>query len=374
MSLDDSMSICFASILDETINKLSVLGRVLPAQIDSKADATKIVNKEVENYVSTHQTTEEKLEAVLKARALEIKEKKLVEELKTQMSLSLRGSEQQMIQSPLTKDNYEKIQRDLNFTKEVLQATQDQLLESNGFSVLEQSIAEEKEKKLKLQYFIVNEENGRDRIKFLQKEIKKVKQEHETEALKCNKIIAHLKDQVQELKAKSAMESKYLKNSVDNSIAQNLKKCFNEENELSQSLDEITKKIDTEERSHHEIENYLKKHQKILEDKVQFWMQKYEDDIRSKNHDLNVLKYSKQSDLDRLHELLQRYTELEKAIVHERIEKEKSRRKLLQDQLEYDGALLIQNWIRGELVTKKLGPFGKKKKKKKRKSKKKKSK
>jgi len=374
MSLDDSMSICFASILDETINKLSVLGRVLPAQIDSKADATKIVNKEVENYVSTHQTTEEKLEAVLKARALEIKEKKLVEELKTQMSLSLRGSEQQMIQSPLTKDNYEKIQRDLNFTKEVLQATQDQLLESNGFSVLEQSIAEEKEKKLKLQSFIVNEENGRDKIKFLQKEIKKVKQEHETEALKCNKIIAHLKDQVQELKAKSAMESKYLKNSVDNSIAQNLKKCCNEENELSQSLDEITKKIDTEERSHHEIENYLKKHQKILEDKVQFWMQKYEDDIRSKNHDLNVLKYSKQSDLDRLHELLQRYTELEKAIVHERIEKEKSRRKLLQDQLEYDGALLIQNWIRGELVTKKLGPFGTKKKKKKRKSKKKKSK
>jgi len=374
MSLDDSMSICFASILDETINKLSVLGRVLPAQIDFGADATKIVNKEVENYVSTHQTTEEKLEAVLKARALEIKEKKLIEELKTQMSLSLRGSEQQMIQSPLTKDNYEKIQRDLNFTKEVLQATQDQLLESNGFSVLEQSIAEEKEKKLKLQSFIVNEENGRDKIKFLQREIKKVKQEHETEALKCNKIIAHLKDQVQELKAKSAMESKYLKNSVDNSIAQNLKKCCNEENELSQSLDEITKKIDTEERSHHEIENYLKKHQKILEDKVQFWMQKYEDDIRSKNHDLNVLKYSKQSDLDRLHELLQRYTELEKAIVHERIEKEKSRRKLLQDQLEYDGALLIQNWIRGELVTKKLGPFGKKEKKKKRKSKKKKSK
>ena len=62
MSLDDSMSICFASILDETINKLSVLGRVLPAQIDSKADATKVVNKEVESYVSTHQTTEQKQE------------------------------------------------------------------------------------------------------------------------------------------------------------------------------------------------------------------------------------------------------------------------------------------------------------------------
>ena len=371
MSLDDSMSICFASIIDETINKFSVLGRVLPEHTDSKINVAKVVNEEGNNYVSAHHNTEQKLEAVLKARAVEIKEKKLIKQLKTQMSLNLRGFEQQMIQSPVTKDNYQKIQKDQNFAREVLQATQDELLESNNFLVLEKSIADEKLKKLKLQSFIVNEKNGRDKIKYLQKQIMKVKQEHESENLKCNKTIAHLKDQLQELKAKSAMESKYLKKNVDNSISQNLKKCCHDEAELSKLLEDITKKIDTEERSHHEIESYLQKHQHILEDKVQFWMQKYEDDIRSKQHDLNVLKYSKQSDLERLHELLQRYTELEKAIVHERIEKEKNRRKLLQDELEYDGALLIQNWIRGELVTKKLGPFGPKKKKKKRKSKKK---
>merc|ERR1712096_520788 len=111
-SLDDSMSICFASIIDETINKFSVLGRVLPEHTDSKINVAKVVNEEGNNYASAHHNTEQKLEAVLKARAVEIKEKKLIKQLKTQMSLNLRGFEQQMIQSPVTKDNYQKIQKE----------------------------------------------------------------------------------------------------------------------------------------------------------------------------------------------------------------------------------------------------------------------
>lgn len=61
--------------------------------------------------------------------------------------------------------------------------------------------------------------------------------EKEKETQSRNEMIAHLKDRLQELKAKKNMEAKYVKKSTDNSVAQTKKKCDLSEQELKQQIE-----------------------------------------------------------------------------------------------------------------------------------------
>jgi len=176
-------------------------------------------------------------------------------------------------------------------------------------------------------------------------------------------MIAHLKDQLQEMKAKSNMEGKYVKKNAENQVHQNQQLCQIAEQEKKELSEKLKADIDSEVRTHMEIETFLGNHQKILEDKVEYWMDKYDTDVEAKQHELNVLKTSKANDLERLQELTRKYAEYEKVVVEDRIEKEKERRRREQEELELNSAVRLQSWWRGTMVTKQLGPFGKKKKK-----------
>ena len=81
------------------------------------------------------------------------------------------------------------------------------------------------------------EEESRKLIKELQKSLIDLKQEKEVEIQKRNELIAHLKDRLQELKAKTNMEAKYVKKSTDNSVQQTKKKCDLSEIELKTQIE-----------------------------------------------------------------------------------------------------------------------------------------
>ena len=53
---------------------------------------------------------------------------------------------------------------------------------------------------------LCREEEGRKRVKSLQKALVEVRKEKEIELQQRNEMIAHLKDQLQEMKAKTNME------------------------------------------------------------------------------------------------------------------------------------------------------------------------
>lgn len=63
-----------------------------------------------------------------------------------------------------------------------------------------------------------------------------MKREKETEVQARNEMIAHLKDQLQEMKAKTNMEGKYVKKCSEVSVAQTQKKCTMKERELSKDI------------------------------------------------------------------------------------------------------------------------------------------
>jgi len=80
------------------------------------------------------------------------------------------------------------------------------------------------------------EEESRKRIRQLQKQIAEVKRNRESELQERREMIAHLKDQLQEMKAKTTMEGKYVKKVCDVSVAQTQKKCLVSEKTLQNEI------------------------------------------------------------------------------------------------------------------------------------------
>jgi len=357
-----SNAINFASIMEDCIDQLVILGKIMPTSFYGKPDTSQMVAGDIGAVLDNQRIVESRLDEVLSARS-EGKGRPQVQDLVETLSATNRQVDQSMRQSPLSRDNVQKIQDDRLFCEKVLKQTYRELTHEQNFTALLNAVKQQVQKKVGLQQTIIKEEQGRRKIKQLQKQLVDVKKEKEAEVQQRNEMIAHLKDQLQEMKAKSNMEGKYVKKNAENQVHQNQQRCLLAEQDLKNQVDDLKNALEEEVRTHTEIETYLKTHQKILEEKVEYWMDKYEKDVEAKQHELSVLKASKAGDLDRLQELTRRYAEYEKVVVEDRIEKEKQRRKKEQEELELKSAIRLQSWWRGTMVIKQFGPFGKKKKK-----------
>ncbi len=163
-------------------------------------------------------------------------------------------------QNPLGGDIFEKIESDRLFLENALTNLIGEA-ERNSFDSLKNTIFVEKNNKIEFQniikrYFVIpsfvfsffsshiwilnsnnREEDSKQTIKDLQASLTDIKLEKEVEIQKRNELIAHLKDRLQELKAKTNMEAKYVKKSTDNSVAQTKKKCDLSELELKQQIE-----------------------------------------------------------------------------------------------------------------------------------------
>lgn len=93
--------------------------------------------------------------------------------------MSLRGIEQVSSTSPLSRENYEKLQLDRNFVESALFKTQMGCLEKNDWTPLNDILESVKKEKLKQQKAIVNEEATKSKIISLRNDIDNVKKEHE---------------------------------------------------------------------------------------------------------------------------------------------------------------------------------------------------
>ncbi|XP_048362940.1 dynein regulatory complex protein 9 [Sphaerodactylus townsendi] len=205
--------------------------------------------------------------------------------------------------------------------------------------------------------FLSREELGRRKIKSLQKQIHDVKKEKEFELQNRDEMIAYLKDQLQEMKAKTDMENRYVKKDAELQVSQTQKKCSDADDDLQDEIDRLRNQTDEETRVHQDIENFLKHQLTIIEEKLEYWMEKYEKDTEAKQQELNSLKASRTADQIALQELAKQVLLCEQVIIEDRKEKEAARRKVEQDALEMKSILKLQAWWKGMMVRKFLGPY-----------------
>ncbi|XP_022801444.1 IQ domain-containing protein G-like [Stylophora pistillata] len=371
-------TIHISAVLEDCIDQLAILGHIMPPSLEGKQDAAQIVDDELGQILRDQRDLESRYEVLVNQRDDPNSNNRgllKVQDLQAHsVAKSLRENtnalNRSFKQNPLTNDSLSKIQADRKFLQDVMEETLEEIVTRKSFDSLVRAVNKEKEKKAGLQQTILKEEESRKLVKTLQRQLLEVKKEKESEIQQRNEMIAHLKDQLQEMKAKTSMEGKYIKKDAEVRVSCTQKRCQQGENSLKEDLETLHYKIDEEARVNSEIETYLRQHHQILEEKVEYWMDKYDRDVEQKQHELDVLKASKANDLAKLQELTQKYSEYEKVVIEDRVAKEQARRKAEQELEELKSAVKIQSWWRGTMVRKQLGPYSKKKKKKGKKGKK----
>lgn len=371
-------TIHISAVLEDCIDQLAILGHIMPPSLEGKQDAAQIVDDELGQILRDQRDLESRYEVLVNQRDDPNSNNRgllKVQDLQAHsVAKSLRENtnalNRSFKQNPLTNDSLSKIQADRKFLQDVMEETLEEIVTRKSFDSLVRAVNREKEKKAGLQQTILKEEESRKLVKTLQRQLLEVKKEKESEIQQRNEMIAHLKDQLQEMKAKTSMEGKYIKKDAEVRVSCTQKRCQQGESSLKEDLETLHYKIDEEARVNSEIETYLRQHHQILEEKVEYWMDKYDRDVEQKQHELDVLKASKANDLAKLQELTQKYSEYEKVVIEDRVAKEQARRKAEQELEELKSAVKIQSWWRGTMVRKQLGPYSKKKKKKGKKGKK----
>ncbi|KAM5335109.1 dynein regulatory complex protein 9 isoform 4-T8 [Glossophaga mutica] len=260
-------------------------------------------------------------------------------------------------QTITTTETLKKIQIDRQFLSDVITDTMQELQNSGTFTNLLKSLREERDNKMHFYNIIAREENGRKQVKYLQKQLLNVKRERQVEVQCQNEYIAHLKDQLQELKAKTNMENHYMKKNAEVQISQTQKKCNKTEELLLEEIEKLRLKTEEENQIHFAIEMFLRKEQQKLEEKLEFWMEKFDKDTEMKQNELNALKSAKASDLGHLQDLARMIREYEQVIIEDRVEKEKNRKNLEQALLELKSIIKIQSWWRGTVIRNEIGGF-----------------
>jgi len=350
-----------SAVLDDCVDQLAILGRVMPAQNDPKFKE----NDEITELIEEQKRLEAMYKQVMSDESLSPKEQEtnaaaIAKDIHTNTQAINKSFRRNKTGAD---DNAAKVQADRRFVHNILESTLREIQTQGTFSTLVNAVNSEKEKKTELLEIVRREEESRKKVKQLQKSLVEVRKEREVEVQKRNEMIAHLKDQLQETKAKTAMESKYIKKDAEVRVACAQRKCQMTETELKDETKDLEHKLEDESRCNAEIESYLKTHHTLLEEKVEFWMDKYDTDIEAKQQELDSLKTAKAQDLARLQELTQKYQEYEKVVQEDKVEKERQRRQEERQLEQLNACTKIQSWWRGVMVRKQLGPYNKKKKK-----------
>ena len=373
-------AIYVSSVLEDCVDQLTILGKIMPSSLEGRPDAEQIVDTEIAEILAGQKQLEIKFDSLMNKReAMKVSKSlqsrtqendKRILDAASNLRDGALGVSRSFKHNPLGSDNLAKIQADRKFLQDVIQETLAEVNTVQTYQALTDAVNRERQKKDQLQRTILKEEESRKAVKTLQRQLVEVRKQKEQEIQQRNEMIAHLKDQLQEMKAKASMEGKYIRKDAEVRVSVTQKKCQQTEASLRQGLEELRYKIGEESRVNGEIESYLRTHHQALEEKVEYWMEKYDRDVEAKQHELDVLKASKANDLSKLQELTQKYSEYEKVVIEDRIEKEKIRRQAEQEEEELKAAINIQSWWRGMMVRKQLGPYSLKKKKKGKKGKK----
>ncbi|XP_008568930.1 PREDICTED: IQ domain-containing protein G [Galeopterus variegatus] len=361
LSLLDVLRI--SAVLEDTADQLSILNYIMPVQYEGR-QGTSMKRKEI-NLQGKSLDKLPMVSTALKMTSpfLPNEGPKLPEisqggqfamEFNKMQDLVFKKPTRQTI---MTMETLKKIQIDRQFLSDVIANTMQELQDSGTFTNLLQALSKERENKKHFYDVIAREEKGRKQIKSLQKQLINVKKERQFEVQSRNEYIAHLKDQLQELKAKTNLENGYMKRNTELQIAQTQKKCNKTEELLLEEIEKLRMKTEEENRIHTEIEMFLRKEQQKLEEKLEFWMDKFDKDTEMKQNELNALKAAKASDLSHLQDLAKMIREYEQVIIEDRLEKERSRKKAEQFLLELKSAIKLQAWWRGTMVRKEIGGF-----------------
>lgn len=370
--------------LQDAVDQLAVLGALMPAKhAETGSFMDTIAGEEINRIIEEQKELEAQYDKLLEERAvfeededlhaLEENEKglrEIAQRLKTSTALLCKN----LKSKPNSLDNVMKIHDDRKFVMDVLDTTIDHLVQHNSFEVLVDQVALEEERNSAVTEVIFKERRSRERVKQLKAEIQRVKEAKELDVHERNELIAQLKDQRQETRVRTQMETDYIGRSAQVAVQMANKRKDMTKADLEAKISELKKQIEEEKRVHSELETFLKRSHAKLATQLDEWSDKFDQDNEAKQQELEKMRDKRAQDLARLQDLTETYNEYDRVVAQDRKKKLKMQEDAQRSVRELAAAIRIQAWWRGIIVRNKLGSNKDKKKGKGKKSGKKKKK
>ncbi|KAG5453473.1 Dynein regulatory complex protein 9 [Clonorchis sinensis] len=276
------------------------------------------------------------------------------------------GEMRMLLEDSYTSPEYRrKLTTHMSEVVELLQKLSHELCTKGTFTILKETLKKEEDQFREMEEIFCREKESREKINALMADIEKSKKDGILLVERSKEMIANLKDQVQELKARSIMEGKYVARCSAVELDETEYQCQAREQQLAEEIKQVAVMRDQESRVASETQSFLRDRVGELNELSKYWQERSKKQVEELRHKLEVLRTSKSKDLVRLRELTNQYQEYEAVVLADRIAAEKTRQQQEQEELEQQAIMKIQNWWRCILVRHNLGLSKKRGKKKK---------
>lgn len=226
-----------------------------------------------------------------------------------EVARALKKSTQTLVRNlqehPGALENMVKMQSERQHVEDVLRELFTELMSTSAVHGFVDSVAEDEDKEAVAHQAIEDARSSTQMVKDLTLELADLERTTEIDIQELDEEIAQLKDQLQETKARVALEGRYIKKEADVTISVSTKAMGSETQALKDRIKELRGRLAEEEMCHAEIVTFSENNTKILEEKINEWNRKLEVDcIVTKQAELDNLKVSRGISEDRLLEIL----------------------------------------------------------------------
>ena len=362
-----------SSIIEEALEKLSFLASITPDVMAHRDELSQIVGDEITRIIQEQRGLELRYEELIAQRsslkALSNKAKyKENQELIKEVARALRESTKELCRNlkgnPNIAENLSKIQTERSNLQNLLSKTLRELRETS-FSTLTTTVEEEKARNDMILEVIAKEKEVSAAVKKLQEDLSSERHQHEAEVEERNEIISKLKEELQEVRTKSAIETKYLQKESRARLQSLNRIYYQSTSELDEQIWKVRKQLEIEVLANRESEEFLKRKVVSLQKDAGDWMQRYETDFEELEKEHEALNAQRTEDLVKLNDYTERYTkEMEEKARREeeaRIREEMEALRKQEEERNTWAATTVQKLWRGHLA--RTGGGGKKGKK-----------
>eukprot|EP00741_Cyanophora_paradoxa_P017525 tig00020996_g16929.t1 len=354
------------AVLAEMNEKLGLLALLTPNAIKQREEMSQRAGDDISRMITDQRELESRFEtlianrATLKGMANKARYRENLEEIK-ETARQLRQNTKTLVRSlkdnPNVADNILKIQNECNFVQNLINRTVQELREQCRFSSLPSVVEEEQGKQSLLQEVMTREKEASAAVKNLQQELESEKKEHEKEIQDRSRTIAKLKEQVKALRGTTDIEIRYATKEAKAHSTTAVRTYNKVEGDLDAERRKLQTQLKIEERVNKETEEFLKRRHKSLQDEVERWDAKYEQDgrdrpgrprashdrshlgprggaqeIEEKTREYQDLKYREERDVARLNELMEIYRrDQEEAAERSKREAEEAERRAVEE-------------------------------------------
>uniref|UniRef100_T1JME1 Dynein regulatory complex protein 9 n=1 Tax=Strigamia maritima TaxID=126957 RepID=T1JME1_STRMM len=243
------------------------------------------------------------------------------------------------------------------YLENVLKVMLDELQTNQSCDSLTSIIEKEKLSRLEEVQAELKQDIREDKLHFLKRELKNVETSRVQKIKQAEETLKYLKSVVQKTKISNIESEKYAMKHNKIRIEQAKKKLANELEDLKTKIEKLQLKMEDERRIHTEVESFRNYDYQCMENKLQYWIDKYNRETTEMEKKIRDLHVEKEKQLSIYNALVERYCEYKQVLKEDQDAKRAEGELIAFEEKKRKSVLSIQCWWRAVMVRRFLGQF-----------------